>query len=119
MKGKKAIYVIFILIQSLVYGIGNPITKIAYQSITPLWLLAIRFTMASVVLSLFLRQAHIFRRKKGWHKALAAFRPVLRRSLYLLQYIPQHDLRHQRGVHNVAAGVVRTGAFCCNHKIAL
>lgn len=53
MKGKKAIYVIFILIQSLVYGIGNPITKIAYQSITPLWLLAIRFTMASVVLSLF------------------------------------------------------------------
>ena len=50
MKGKKAIYVIFILIQSLVYGIGNPIPKIAYQSITPLWLLAIRFTMTSVVL---------------------------------------------------------------------
>lgn len=50
MKGKKAIYVIFILIQSIVYGIGNPITKIAYQSITPLWLLAIRFTMAVSVI---------------------------------------------------------------------
>lgn len=59
MKGKKVIYVIFILTQSIVYGIGNPITKIAYQSITPLWLLAIRFTMASAVLSLFCGK-HIF-----------------------------------------------------------
>lgn len=53
MKDKKALYVSFILIQSLVYGIGNPITKIAYQSITPLWLLAVRFTMASAVLLVF------------------------------------------------------------------
>lgn len=59
MKGKQSIYVIFILIQSLVYGIGNPITKIAYQSVTPLWLLAIRFTMASAVLLLFCGK-HIF-----------------------------------------------------------
>ncbi len=53
MKDKKALYVSFILIQSLVYGIGNPITKIAYQSITPLWLLAVRFTMASAVMLVF------------------------------------------------------------------
>ena len=59
MKGKQSIYVIFILIQSLVYGIGNPITKIAYQSVTPLWLLTIRFTMASAVLLLFCGK-HIF-----------------------------------------------------------
>ena len=41
----KALYISFILIQSLVYGIGNPLTKVAYHSITPLWLLAARFSL--------------------------------------------------------------------------
>lgn len=35
-----------ILLQSVVYGIGNPLTKLAYQSITPFWLLAFRFSLA-------------------------------------------------------------------------
>ena len=35
MKEKKTKYILFILLQSLVYGIGNPITKVAYESITP------------------------------------------------------------------------------------
>ena len=39
-------YIILILIQSLIYGIGNPLTKIAYRSITPYWLLAIRYLFA-------------------------------------------------------------------------
>ncbi len=46
-------YVIYILLQSLIYGIGNPLTKIAYRSITPYWLLAGRYVFA-VPLILFL-----------------------------------------------------------------
>ena len=46
MHQRKAIYTLFIFIQSLIYGIGNPATKVAYKSITPLWLLAARFTLA-------------------------------------------------------------------------
>ncbi len=49
MKENKTKYVIFILLQSLVYGIGNPITKIAYESITPFWLLTGRFAVTSVI----------------------------------------------------------------------
>lgn len=40
----------FILIQSLVYGFGNPLTKIAYESVTPLWCLTFRFAFAFVIL---------------------------------------------------------------------
>lgn len=46
-------YACFILMQSLVYGLGNPLTKIAYQSISPFWLLATRFLLASGILILF------------------------------------------------------------------
>ena len=49
MKEKKTKYILFILLQSLVYGIGNPITKVAYESITPFWLLAGRFAVTSLI----------------------------------------------------------------------
>ena len=49
MKENKTKYIIFILLQSLVYGIGNPVTKVAYESITPFWLLAGRFAVTSIV----------------------------------------------------------------------
>lgn len=39
-------YVSFVLLQSVVYGFGNPLTKIAYESITPFWLLTFRFSIA-------------------------------------------------------------------------
>ena len=46
---KRARYILFILGQSVLYGIGNPVTKLAYDGgITPLWLLASRFFMASL-----------------------------------------------------------------------
>ena len=32
----QALSVSFILLQSVIYGFGNPLTKIAYESITPL-----------------------------------------------------------------------------------
>jgi len=50
MNRKQAPYVLCILLQSLIYGIGNPLTKVAYETITPLWLLAVRFTVTFLVL---------------------------------------------------------------------
>lgn len=46
-------YISYILLQSLIYGVGNPLTKIAYRSITPYWLLAGRYVFA-IPLILFL-----------------------------------------------------------------
>ncbi|MGE5678242.1 MAG: DMT family transporter [Pseudomonadota bacterium] len=50
---KQAKYVSFLLIQSLVYGFGNPVTKVAYETITPFWLLTFRFSMALLVFLVF------------------------------------------------------------------
>ena len=63
----KALYISFILIQSLVYGIGNPLTKVAYHSITPLWLLAARFSLAFLLFALFFgRRLFAQLRKVSW-----------------------------------------------------
>ena len=63
----KALYISFILIQSLVYGIGNPLTKVAYHSITPLWLLAARFSLAFLLFALFFgRRLFSQLRKASW-----------------------------------------------------
>ena len=56
MKKSNIIYYFFILGQSLVYGFGNPMTKIAYESITPLWMLATRFSIAFVVMLVLFRK---------------------------------------------------------------
>ena len=53
MKNNKFKYIACILLQSVVYGFGNPLTKIAFESITPFWCLTIRFTFAFLVFSLF------------------------------------------------------------------
>lgn len=47
-------YMGFILLQSVIYGFGNPLTKIAFKSITPFWSLSVRFTIAFIVFMLFL-----------------------------------------------------------------
>lgn len=46
-------YMGFILLQSVIYGFGNPLTKIAFESITPFWCLSIRFSIAFLVFMLF------------------------------------------------------------------
>lgn len=50
-KDKPVGYIFMILLQCVIYGIGNPITKIAYESITPFWCLAFRFTFAFLLLA--------------------------------------------------------------------
>lgn len=50
-KNKPIVYILMIVLQCVIYGIGNPITKIAYESITPFWCLAFRFTLATLVMT--------------------------------------------------------------------
>ncbi len=59
MQDRNLKYIMFILIQSLIYGFGNPLTKTAYETITPLWLIALRFTI-SAVLFVFVFRKQIF-----------------------------------------------------------
>lgn len=65
-------YVSFILLQSVVYGFGNPLTKIAYESITPFWLLTFRFSMALFIFLIFF-----------WERIVSQLRTVK-----LSQYLP-------------------------------
>lgn len=46
-------YASFILLQSVFYGFGNPLTKVAYESITPFWLLTFRFLIALGIFLIF------------------------------------------------------------------
>ena len=46
-------YVALVVLQTVIFGSGNAITKMAYDSITPLWCLAIRFGLAAAVFALF------------------------------------------------------------------
>ena len=67
MQDRNLKYILFILIQSLIYGFGNPLTKTAYETITPLWLIALRFTISTVLfLPVFRKQ--IFA-DTGWLKS--------------------------------------------------
>lgn len=52
-KVKEMKYVSLILLQSVVYGFGNPLTKLAYESITPFWLLTFRFSIALLIFFIF------------------------------------------------------------------
>ncbi|MEC4175795.1 DMT family transporter [Adlercreutzia sp. R7] len=46
-------FVAFVLIEVVIFGSGSAVTKFAYESITPLWCLAVRFGLATVVFALF------------------------------------------------------------------
>lgn len=50
---KRMKYASYILLQSVVYGVGNPLTKVAYESITPFWLLTLRFSIALLIFFIF------------------------------------------------------------------
>lgn len=42
-------YIGLIILQGLIFGIGNAMVKFAYESISPLWCMALRFTLATLV----------------------------------------------------------------------
>lgn len=53
MGSKNWTYVWCIVAQTAIFGLGNAVTKLAYDSITPFWCLALRFGLALLVFSLF------------------------------------------------------------------
>lgn len=46
-------FIALVIIETLIFGSGNAITKMAYDSITPFWCLTIRFGLATAVFALF------------------------------------------------------------------
>ena len=51
-RGSTLPYALLILLQSVLYGLGNPLSKIGFRSITVLWCLGIRFSAAAVLMML-------------------------------------------------------------------
>lgn len=49
----RSICIASIVLQTLIFGSGSAVTKLAYESISPLWCLAIRFGLATAVFALF------------------------------------------------------------------
>lgn len=41
-----------VVVQTVIFGLGNVITKFAYESVTPLWCMVLCFGLALVVLAL-------------------------------------------------------------------
>lgn len=46
-------YAGFVVVQTAIFGFGSAVTKLAYDSITPFWCLAVRFGLALLVFALF------------------------------------------------------------------
>lgn len=49
-------YKSFIVLECLIWGFGNPITKFVYVSMTPFCYMAVRFTLATLVFAFFFRK---------------------------------------------------------------
>lgn len=52
-QGKKSPFVMCVVFQTVIFGLGNVITKFAYESVTPLWCMVLRFGLALAVFALF------------------------------------------------------------------
>ena len=63
-RSKRWPYVACVVLQTVIFGSGNAITKMAYESITPMWCLAIRFGLAALVFAIFFGP-RIVRQLKG------------------------------------------------------
>lgn len=46
-------FVLCVVLQTVIFGAGNAVTKLAYGSITPFWCLTIRFGLAALVFAVF------------------------------------------------------------------
>ncbi len=58
-------FVAFVLIEVVIFGSGSAVTKFAYDSITPLWCLVMRFGLATLVFALFFGR-RIMARLRSW-----------------------------------------------------
>lgn len=53
MQGKNTVYVAFVAVEAVIFGLGNVLMKVAYAGITPLWCSVLRFGLAFAVFLLF------------------------------------------------------------------
>lgn len=51
-KDARGLFVASVVLQTLIFGLGSAITKIAYDSVTPLWCMALRFGIALLVFAI-------------------------------------------------------------------
>lgn len=51
-KDARGLFVGSVVLQTLIFGLGSAITKIAYDSVTPLWCMALRFGIAFLVFAI-------------------------------------------------------------------
>lgn len=51
-KDARGLFVGSVVLQTLIFGLGSAITKIAYDSVTPLWCMALRFGIAFLVFTI-------------------------------------------------------------------
>lgn len=51
-QGRKSPFVLCVIVQTVIFGLGNVITKFAYESVTPLWCMVLRFGLALLVFAL-------------------------------------------------------------------
>lgn len=52
MKDARWLFVASVVLQTLIFGFGSAITKIAYESVTPLWCMTLRFGIAFLVFAI-------------------------------------------------------------------
>lgn len=64
MKKRTWLYASCIILQGLIYGLGNVLTKFAYESISPFWCLTVRFGAATLIFLIFFGST-IFRELKS------------------------------------------------------
>ena len=111
-------YTLLILLQSVLYGFGNPLSKIGFESITVLWCLGIRFSGAAALLLLFGRRT-VRTLRAAPLKAWLPVQPCHGGGLRQLQHGAAIHHRHQRGLSHVAAGAVYPGAGAAGAEEAL
>ena len=51
-QGSRSPFVLCVVVQTVIFGLGNVITKFAYESVTPLWCMVLRFGLALAVFAL-------------------------------------------------------------------
>lgn len=87
MQSGKLTYIGYVLLQSFFYALCNPLAKIAYRSISPLWLLAIRFSVAAALCTAF-GAKNATRSKEVKPFCLAGVLPMLCRCVYCRESCP-------------------------------
>ena len=51
-QGSRSPFVLCVVVQTVIFGLGNVITKFAYESVTPLWCMVLRFGLALAAFAL-------------------------------------------------------------------